>query len=90
MKPKNKNSNILQFVKNIFLQFLTFIKILNINLKIYKINKKKDKVLRELGLFVYEFYSVDKSLIENDEIKALVIEIKDFEIEIDELERKIE
>ena len=82
--------DIAEFLKKIYNWLLTFIKLFQLNCKIYNINKNKNKVFKELGIIVYEFYNVDKSLLEDDEIKSLIAEIKDYEIEVDELEKMIE
>jgi hypothetical protein len=47
-------------------------------------------IFKEIGILVYEFYYVNKSIIEDEEIEALSNEIKDIEIEVDTLEQLIE
>jgi molybdopterin converting factor small subunit len=82
--------DILGFFKKIFIIIQNNILIAKLNMKIIKINKKKNLALRNLGIIVYEFYNIDKNFVDDDEVKDLIMEIKDYEIEIDEIERQIE
>ncbi len=67
-----------------------YYKILKLNYSIYKLSKRKNSIFKELGLLVYEFYHVDKSLVEDEEVLSLISELKDIEIEIETIESKIE
>ncbi len=74
------------FVKKIY----NFFKILKINFKQYKLNKQKEILFRDLGFLVYEFHELDKNFIEDEEIKDLILKIKDIEIELEELDNLID
>ncbi len=74
------------FVKKIY----NFFKILKINFKQYKLNKQKETLFRDLGFLVYEFHELDKNFIEDEEIKDLILKIKDIEIELEELDNLID
>ena len=82
--------DIMEFFQKLFKGIFNFIQIFKLNCQIYSINKNKNKVFRELGIIVYEFYNVDKNLIGDEEVESLINEIKDYEIEIDELEKMVE
>ena len=82
--------DIFEFFQKLFKGVFNFIQIFKLNCQIYSINKNKNKVFKELGIIVYEFYNVDKNLIGDEEVESLINEIKDYEIEIDELEKMIE
>ncbi len=43
-----------------------------------------------MGFLVYEFYDLDKNFIEDDEIKDLILKLKDIEIELEELDNLID
>lgn len=71
-------------------KFYNFFKILKINLKKFRLNRKKEQIFRDLGFLVYEFYDIDKNFVEDDEIKDLILKLKDIEIEIEELDNLID
>ncbi len=82
--------DIAEFFKKLFSSLFVFIKLFKLNYRIYTVNKQKNKAFKELGIIVYEFYNVDKTLLGDEEVESLINEIKDFEIEIDEMEKQIE
>jgi hypothetical protein len=77
-------------LKKAVTSFRNYYKILKLNYFIYKLSKRKNSIFKELGLLVYEFYHVDKSLVEDEEVLSLISELKDIEIEIETIENKIE
>ncbi len=76
--------------KGIVKSIVKFIKILKLNYSVYKLSKRKNIIFKELGLIVYEFYHIDKTLIDDEEVLSLISEIKDIETEIDIIENEIE
>ena len=77
-------------MNSIFQKIYNFFKVLKINFKQYRLNKKKEQLFRDLGFLVYEFYDIDKNFIEDDEIKDLILKIKDIEIELEKLDNLID
>jgi len=74
------------FIKRVY----NFFKILKINFRQYKLNKQKERIFRDLGFLVYEFYDIDKNFFEDDEIRDLIMKLKDIEIELEELDNLID
>ena len=77
-------------MKNFMQKIYNFFKILKINFQQYRLNKRKEEIFRDLGFLVYEFYDLDKNFIEDDEIKDLILKLKDIEIELEELDNLID
>ncbi len=77
-------------MNEILKKIYNFFKILKINLKKIKLNKEKEKIFRELGFLIYEFYDIDRNFIEDDEVKDLILKLKDIEIELQELDNIID
>jgi len=71
-------------------KLINFFKILKINFRQFRLNKQKEAIYRDLGFLVYEFYDIDKNFFEDDEIKDLILKLKDIEIELEELDNLID
>ena len=87
---KRNNRIYIFFMNSFWRKIYNFFKILKINFRQYRLNKQKERLFRDLGFLVYEFYDIDKNFIDDDEIKDLILKLKDIEIEFEELDNLID